>query len=112
METLIERIRAFNQERDWEKFHSPKNLAAGLAVEVAELLEIFLWLNEDQSRELDAARRNQLCDEIGDVQIYLLNLADKFQLDPLECAARKLDINRSKYPVDRVKGSARKYTEY
>jgi len=112
MDTLIQQIRAFNRERDWERFHSPKNLATGLAVEAAELLEIFTWLDDDQSRELSAARLAQLRDEIGDVQIYLLNLADKFGLDPLDCAAEKLETNRSKYPAAQVRGSAKKYTEY
>jgi dCTP diphosphatase len=112
METLIQQIRSFNKERDWERFHSPKNLAAGLAVEAAELLEIFLWLSEDESRALGAEPLDQLREEIGDVQIYLLNLADKFGLDPLECAAQKLETNRSKYPADKVRGSARKSTEY
>jgi len=112
MSILKERLRAFNAERDWEKFHSPKNLASGLATEAAEVLEIFLWLTEIESVSLSESQLSRLREEIGDVQLYLINLADKFSLDPLECAARKLNLNAEKYPADRVRGSAKKYNEY
>jgi dCTP diphosphatase len=105
-------LRAFVAARDWEKFHSPKNLAAGLSTEAAEILEIFLWLTEAESRALPAEKRQRLKEEIGDVQLYLVNLADKFGLDPIECAIEKLRLNALKYPADRVRGSARKYDEY
>jgi dCTP diphosphatase len=109
---ILDRLNAFVAERDWEKFHSPKNLAAGLAIEASELLEVFLWVEEEESRQLDERRLARLREEIGDVQLYLVNLAGKFGLDPLECASAKLDINQLKYPADRVRGSARKYNDY
>lgn len=109
---LQERLRAFVAAREWEQFHSPKNLAAGLATEAAELLEIFLWLTEAESSRLGADKLARLRDEIGDVQLYLVNLADKFALDPLECASVKLEANEAKYPAERVRGSAKKYNEY
>jgi NTP pyrophosphatase (non-canonical NTP hydrolase) len=109
---LQERLRAFVAARDWVKFHSPKNLAAGLATEAAEILEIFLWLTEAESSQLSSEKLASLKDEIGDVQLYLINLADKFSLDPLECASEKLKANESKYPADLVRGNAKKYNEY
>lgn len=112
VQELKERLRSFAEERDWVKFHSPKNLASGLATEVAEVLEIFLWLTEEESANLSEQKLARLREEIGDVQLYLINLADKFSLDPLECASEKLDKNAEKYPAERVRGSARKYNEY
>jgi dCTP diphosphatase len=112
MEKLILEIRKFAKARDWGKYHSPKNLAEGLIIESSELLEIFLWLTEKESRQLDKMQLSKLKDEIGDVMIYLTNLADKFGLDPIICAKDKIKINKAKYPSKIVKGSAKKYTEY
>jgi dCTP diphosphatase len=109
---LARALQAFAKERDWEQFHSPKNLASGLAIEAAELLEVFLWLTEDESHRLDERQLARLREEIGDVQLYLINLADKFGLNPVDCAAEKLELNCQKYPADRVRGSAKKYDEY
>lgn len=109
---LREQLRRFVREREWEKFHAPKNLAMGVAAEAGELLEIFLWLSEDESRALDETRLDQLKQEIGDVLIYLTLLADQFDLDPVVCAHEKLRLNGQKYPASLVKGSAKKYTEY
>jgi dCTP diphosphatase len=111
MHELIQRIRDFNRERDWEQFHSPKNLAMCLAAEVGELLEQFQWLTEEQSRDLPPARRAAVDEEIGDVALCLLNLADKLGIDPLDAASRKLEQNKAKYPVHKAKGRADKYTE-
>lgn len=111
MHELIQRIRDFNRERDWEQFHSPKNLAMCLAAEVGELLEQFQWLTEQQSRELSPERRAAVDEEIGDVTLCLLNLADKLGIDPLDAAGRKLEKNKLKYPVHKAKGRADKYTE-
>jgi len=112
VQELQEKLRAFVAARDWAQFHSPKNLAAGLAVEASEVLEIFLWLTEAESSQLSAEKLAHLRDEIGDVQLYLINLAEKFQLDPLSCALAKLEANDLKYPAERVHGSAKKYNEY
>jgi dCTP diphosphatase len=111
MQELIHRIRDFNRERDWEQFHSPKNLAMCLAAEVGELLEQFQWLTEEQSRELTPERRAAVEEEIGDVTLCLLNLADTLGLDPLDAAGKKLEKNKAKYPVHKAKGRAEKYTE-
>jgi len=111
MKELIRRIRDFNRERDWEQYHSPKNLAMCLAAEVGELLEQFQWLSEQQSRDLPAAKRAAVEEEIGDVTLCLLNLADKLGIDIIEVAGRKLENNKVKYPVHKAKGRADKYTE-
>ena len=112
METLIKKIRAFNAERDWDKYHSPKNLAMAFAVEVAEIAEHFQWLTDDQSRDLPNDKMVQVKDEIGDAMILLLNLSDKLGIDPVEAAKEKLKKNAAKYPVKKAKGKADKYTEY
>jgi len=110
MEELIQKLREFAQERDWGKFHSPKNLAIALSVEVAELLEEFQWLTEEQSRQPDQERLDRIKDEISDVMIYLVLLSDHLNIDPLTSAFEKIEKNRKKYPVDKAKGSAKKYT--
>lgn len=112
METLKNDLEVFAKERDWEKYHSPKNLAMALSVEASELAEIFMWLSEEESKNLPNSKLVDLKEEIGDVMIYLTNLANKFGLDPLDCAKEKLELNKSKYPASLVKGSAKKYTEY
>jgi len=111
VQDIVEEIRAFNRERDWEKYHSPKNLSMALAVEVAELQEVFLWLTEQQSRSLAPAKRLAAEEEIGDVTILLLMLADELGVDVLEAARKKLERNRMKYPVDKARGRAEKYDE-
>lgn len=105
---IMERLRAFVSARDWGQFHSPKNLAAGLAIEAAEVLEVFLWIGDAESTQLDDQKLARLREEIGDVQIYLVNLADKFGLDPLDCALMKLSLNERKYPADLVRGQRKK----
>lgn len=111
IEHLQAALRAFAQARDWEQFHSPKNLAAALSIEAAEVLEHFQWLTDEQSRQLDAARKAQVADEIADVLLYLLQLADKLGIDPLAAARDKLARNAERYPVDRARGSSVKYTD-
>lgn len=104
-------LRAFAHERDWEQFHSPKNLAAALAVEAGEVLEHFQWLSEDESAALDDARRHEVALELADVLLYLIRLADRLDVDLMASAREKLVINAQKYPVERARGSHRKYTE-
>ena len=112
LRALQQRVAAFAAERDWEPFHSPKNLAMALSVEAAELVEEFQWLTEEQSRALDAERRERVRLELADVFIYLLRLADRLDVDLLRAADDKIALNERKYPADRVRGDARKYTEY
>lgn len=105
-------LAAFAEERDWNQYHSPKNLAMALSVEASELVEHFQWLTEEQSAESDAGKRAAIASEIADVQIYLLRLADKLGIDIEAAVESKMQENRQKYPADRVRGSAAKYTEY
>lgn len=111
MDELIKKLRKFASDRDWEKFHSPKNLSMALAVETAEILELFQWLTEEQSRNIDKKTLNKVKQEIGDVQIYLARLADQLGFSPLEAAKEKLKENAGKYPPEKAKGTAKKYTE-
>jgi len=108
---LRDELRAFAAERDWDKFHSPKNLASALAVEAAELLEPFQWLTEEQSRNLSEKQLSAVRDELADVQIYLIRLADKLDVDLLAAVREKFVRNAEKYPASAFKGSARKYSE-
>src|SRR3712207_3445414 len=109
---LRDAIKAFIEERDWEQFHSPKNLAMALSVEVAEVVEHFQWLTEEQSTNLPPEKLAEVRQEIGDVMIYLTELADKLGIDPVEAAKAKVEINGKKYPADLVKGKASKNTAY
>lgn len=106
MQALITKLEAFVAERDWERYHAPKNLAMALSVEVAEIVEIFQWMRGARSREPDAATRDHLRDEIGDVLIYLTMLAHKLDIDPLEAAHAKLEKNRLKYPASEKQASS------
>ena len=99
LDSLTRQLRQFAEQRDWEQFHSPKNLASALSVEAAELLEHFQWLTEDQSRKLDAATKVAVGQEIADVLLYLLQLADKLGLDVADEARKKLVLNGIKYPA-------------
>ena len=112
MKDLSSAIRKFIDERDWEQFHSPKNLAMALSVEASEIVEHFQWLTEEQSRNLSSAKLADVREEIGDVMIYLTELAEKLGIDPVEAAKVKLEINNRKYPATLVRGKADKYTEY
>jgi len=111
IEALQTALREFAREREWEQFHSPKNLAAALSVEAAELLEHFQWLTEAQSRELSGDKRGQVAEELADVLIYVLQLADKLGIDPVDAAWWKMEANGRKYPVERAKGRITKYSE-
>lgn len=111
IESLTRSLRAFAAERDWEQFHSPKNLASALAVEAAELLEPFQWLTEAQSRQLPPDKLAAVRLEAADVFLYLLQLADKLQIDLGVAAQEKLALNARKYPVEQARGSSRKYNE-
>ena len=111
LEALRTQLREFTAARDWDQFHSPKNLAMALAAESGELLEVFQWLTEEQSARLDDRMRAAAADEIADVLLYLIRLADTLGIDPLIEANRKLADNERKYPVDKARGTAKKYTE-
>lgn len=112
LERLQQQLRDFAAARDWDQFHSPKNLAMALVVEAAELAEELQWLTEDQSKNLDAERRERVRLEAADVLIYLARIADKLHIDLERAAHDKMALNALKYPADRVRGDARKYSDY
>ena len=112
MNTLRDALRKFAAERDWDQFHSPKNLAIALSVEASELLEHFQWLTEAQSSALPADKREEVRDEMADVLLYLVRLADKLEVDLVDAAEKKIAKNAQKYPAAQVRGSMKKYTEY
>ncbi|MDA0226161.1 MAG: nucleotide pyrophosphohydrolase [Proteobacteria bacterium] len=109
LEALRAQLAAFAAERDWEQFHSPKNLAMAMAGEAGEVLEHFQWLTEAQSRDLPADTRDAVALEIADVLLFLVRLAEQIGVDPLEAASRKLALNAEKYPVEKSRGRATKY---
>jgi NTP pyrophosphatase (non-canonical NTP hydrolase) len=111
LDTLRARLREFAQARAWERYHTPKNLVMALSVEMAELLEPFQWLTAEQSRNLSPAQHEAVRQEIADVLIYLTRLADLLDIDLLDAASDKLEINARKYPVDKAHGNALKYSE-
>ncbi|CAG4922548.1 hypothetical protein R69919_05014 [Paraburkholderia gardini] len=109
---LRELVREFVSERDWDKFHTPKNLATALSVEASELLEPFQWLVSGDRSELSDAKLTAIRHEMADVLVYLVRLADKLDVDLFAAVLEKMAINRTKYPADKVRGDARKYSEY
>ena len=110
IEELTLALRKFAQERDWEKFHTPKNLAMALMVEAAEIAEHFQW-SDAGTRELPDEKRHEVAMEIGDTFLYLLRLADTLHIDMIGAAREKMTINAQRYPVDKVYGTSLKYTE-
>jgi len=110
-EDLSRRLAEFSAERDWDQFHSPKNLVMALAAEVGELLEHFQWLSEQESAQLSDEACEAVALELADVQVYLVRLADRLGIDLVEAAHRKITLNADKYPADKARGNARKYTE-
>ena len=99
---LLEKIRKFNEDRDWDQFHSPANLAKSVSIEAGELLECFQWDNENYDKEA-------VCEEMADVFTYLVDMADKLDVDLIEITDKKMDKNAKKYPVDKAKGRNTKY---
>lgn len=112
IENLRDTLRAFARERDWDQFHTPKNLSMALIAEAAELVEHFQWVDGETSHLLEEKVRPSVEEELADIFIYLVRIADKLGIDLYGAAERKIAINARKYPADKVRGSARKYTEY
>jgi dCTP diphosphatase len=109
---LKSRVLTFVRERDWEQFHSPKNLSMALAAEAGELMEHFLWTTPDESRGItDPARRDRIADELADVVIYALEFANITGLDIAAAIGSKMAANAKKYPVEKSRGRAEKYTD-
>jgi dCTP diphosphatase len=111
IQQLRDALRVFAAERDWDQFHSPKNLSMALTVEAGELQEHFQWLSEAASAVLAGEELAAVGAEMADVFIYLVRLADKLGIDLLQAAAAKLEVNAQRYPADQVRGSARKYRQ-
>ncbi|HAF43937.1 MAG TPA: nucleotide pyrophosphohydrolase [Gallionellaceae bacterium] len=109
---IKKQVREFVQERDWDQFHSPKNLSMALIVEAAEMVEHFQWLTEEQSSNLPPEKLAEVEQELADIQVYLISLAEKLKLDIIAAVDKKLVLNAAKYPADQVRGSSKKYTEY
>jgi NTP pyrophosphatase (non-canonical NTP hydrolase) len=111
LQDLARRLDEFAQQRDWQQFHSPKNLASALVVEAGELLEHFQWMTEAQSRALRPEKRDAVGEELADVLLYLVQLASALGIDPIAAAQAKLKLNAQKYPADLARGSSKKYDE-
>ena len=112
LDELNARLVRFARERDWEQFHSPKNLCMALAGEVGELMEHFQWLSEDASRDLSPEKKEEVALEVADCLIYLIRLAERLGIDPIAAAHRKIAINEERYPAELVRGDARRAAEY
>ena len=113
LDKVKQAIRSFATEREWDQFHSPKNIATALSVESSELLEIFQWINEDSSRGImsDDSKATKIKEEVADIFYYLVRLSDLLKIDIEEEFWKKLSKNAKKYPVDLAKGTSKKYTE-
>ena len=112
LESLRNSLRQFTRERDWDQYHTPKNLSMALIAEAAELIEHFQWADGATSHQLEPGTRTAVEEELADILIYLVRIADRLDIDLLQSAERKIAINAEKYPADKVRGSAKKYTEY
>ena len=111
-EQVRKRALAFRSARDWEQYHRPKDLAEGLMIEAAELLENFLWKTSEESRRPTKKEMKNIREEVGDVFLFLVYFCEAFDIDIFEAAMKKIALNEKKYPARKVKGKAHKYTEY
>jgi NTP pyrophosphatase (non-canonical NTP hydrolase) len=109
---LNQRLKAFAQARDWEQFHTPKNLSMAMIAECAELVEHFQWLTPEQSMQLSAEKLDEVSLELADILIFLIRCAERLDVDLIEAAYRKTEINEARYPADKVRGDARRASEY
>jgi dCTP diphosphatase len=112
LEAIKARIRGFRDERNWMQFHNPKNLAISISLEASELLEHFQWKSPEESEMHARVAKAEIADEVADVAVYLIEFADNLGIDLEKAILEKLEKNAAKYPVERAKGSAKKYTEF
>ena len=110
-DTLCNRLQQFSAARDWAQFHSPKNLACALTVEAAELLEIFQWMTEAESRNLAPEKVATVESELADILSYLIHMANQMKIDLVAAGFRKLELNESRYPIDKARGKSTKYSD-
>jgi NTP pyrophosphatase (non-canonical NTP hydrolase) len=106
------KLKDFAVRRDWEQFHSPKNLAMAISAEAGELLEHFQWLTEQQSQEIEGNKKQEVAYEMADILIYLLRLSEQLDIDLVSAAYEKMAINEKRYPADKVKGDSRRADDY
>ncbi len=111
IDLIQKRIRQFRDSRDWMKFHNPKNLAISISLESAELLEHFQWKSPEESELHAESAKSEIADEMADIAVYLIEMADNLGIDLEKAILGKLDKNAAKYPVEKAKGNAKKYTE-
>lgn len=112
LQELKERMACFVRERDWEQFHTPKNLSMSIAIEAAELMEHFQWLTLEQAQQLESSAMQEISEELADIVIYSLSMANCLQIDLAQTVLAKMEKNRHKYPKEKVQGKAHKYTYY
>ena len=111
-DALQQRLKKFAVDRNWEQFHSPKNIAMAISGEAGELIEHFQWLTEQQSYDLDADKKQEVALEMADIFIYLFRLAERLDINLIDKVYEKVEINEKRYPAEKVKGSSKKYNEY
>lgn len=112
LNNLREKINAFVKERDWDQFHTPKNLAMAMIVEAAELVEQFQWNTPEESQTLTPEKREAVSHELADTFVYLLRIAEVLEIDLIEATNQKIALNAKKYPVEKARGKNNKYTDY
>jgi dCTP diphosphatase len=112
LDSLIDKIVAFRDERDWAQFHNAKDLAAGLAIEASELQELFLWKKPEEVAAALIGKRTEISEELADITWFLLLLSRELKIDLLAAVESKLEKNAAKYPANKVRGSSKKYSEY
>lgn len=111
LDEVIKKIIEFRKERDWEQFHDPKNLAEAISIEAGELLEQFLWLSTENSKKITDSKLEKVKEEVADILIFIVYMCDALGIELAEEVQRKVEANRQKYPVDKSKGSSKKYTD-
>jgi len=112
LEDITQKIRTFRDARDWAQFHNPKDMAVALSIEASELLEHFLWKSPEEVEARVQSHHGEIADEIADIAVYLVELADNLGIDLFAAMEQKMEKNAAKYPADRVRGSSKKYNEY
>lgn len=112
LETLKKKILKFRDDRDWKQFHNPKNLAMSIAIETSELMELYQWLDAEESREFSKKNKEEIASEVADIFNYLILLANELEIDLIDITDKKLDVNDKKYPVKKAKGNSTKYNKY
>jgi len=112
LSVISQKVIQFRNARDWKQFHDPKNLAEAISIESAELLEKFLWTTTDKSYDMDSHKLEDIQEEIADIMIFLIYMCNGLNIDLAQAVESKIEINEKKYPVEKAKGSSKKYKEF